>query len=138
MRSNLKLLLAKQDAESEYSFGITEIGPRLDLQLFKISEGFVNKAGTVIYHREMTESTASQLKRKHFEENKTIRAKRIRIVERKEPEDTTDKLIKEDNQKYSDEAEKTTANAKANEDIVKLNKKRVQIQRKLNLKRKRN
>lgn len=44
----IKLLMNNESTETEYNMKMVEIGPRFDMDLYKIEEGFLNNKGSII------------------------------------------------------------------------------------------
>lgn len=126
-----------------------EIGPRFDLNLYKIEEGFLNNQSSIIYHAKLTEVEAMKIKISKFKENKENKKGKIKIVK----EDQDNKKVKKDEielesgmnshgykentiDEFSDGKENSKTFSEENKEIKMLQKKRVQIQQKLKLKTK--
>jgi len=129
-----------------------EIGPRFDLDLYKIEEGFLNKASSIIYHAKLSETEAMKIKIDKFKENKENKKSKIKIVKddqviKKKKVDSKDEIGIESgiktcgykdntNNDTNDGEENTKTINEENKEIRMLQKKRVQIQQKLKLKTK--
>lgn len=47
---------------------MVEIGPRFDMEMYKIEEGFLNNRGSIIYHSTLSEVEAMKIKRDKYKE----------------------------------------------------------------------
>lgn len=144
--------MKNEAAATEYNMNTLEIGPRFDLNLYKIEEGFLNNPSSIIQHAKLSEVEAMKIKISKFKENKVSKKGKIKIVTDSDQKDAKkvnnkDEIgieaginthgYKDRTKEESDDGEENNKSVSAeNKEIRMLQKKRVQIQQKLKLKTK--
>jgi len=53
---------------TEYNMKMVEIGPRFDMDMYKIEEGFLNNTGNTIYHSALSEVEAMKIKKEKYKD----------------------------------------------------------------------